>query len=840
MAPGGPGSPTSASYSLHHAIQQQTVIPRRLFRIPAEQRALLDRPDSWFSPSANTTKPLFNVPPGVLEDVKARILPPPAQKPLSSSASTQATSSKKRTADHDEPPNRPPSPSSSESSEEIPMSSWSLSPPRPMPAPSRSQKPVDDSDDSESSSSQAPPARQQPRTNTDAKKQRSPVALDKEHISNWQSGVILSQSPLPEPRDALRNLPPSSPGRDSSTYASVSQTQSQANTRPLSPLLQRTLGPLLPPSSSGPDELEAEIPGALFRATPPINKTSVPKGNFANTPPCGQGSVVPSTYAVAQSPPVQAQTRGRRPMKRIKFDEDDTPASVVPNTVKRTPGQGNSRSSRTLLNHTMSSPSGLISATFPNREPESAPSDKPGAAIPAPELCEEALPPQQPQIDAPRNAPTISEDSELAKFPPEVQNMETMEKGPTLVESNWAEIFWKEPLEAYRSAYDNFKGSLGDFVRACLSIKSLRRERKLPVFLYDDFIRVFCDDYIRYIERTDDDPPLYAMEWYVENIHQPLYMRGIVTNDNLNRVFEVHAKEYYEARKALGFSRSPTVDKSFTSTTRESPTTTKAVAPPSELAATKASTTPTGRDIAQAAPRLENSTRPLRDRPQAHRTVEQPVVQATEGRKTAGDTALVTVDLVDSDSDTSEDAMETSDDEPEHDSTTVAIGDGHQRLDRAANSTDTLPRPVEQQRQASQDTTSRPAATQDGRHPSKARHSMPVSDRITSGQSEHSRNPTPAKAKSRVLPPSFAPSTPRNNASRARRTTLPAGGTTLTDRPSPAGSAYSTLTAEGGVRKNKKKESRESRQERFRRHLQKLKEEGRLPGQAPSTAPPRH
>ncbi|KAG7124794.1 hypothetical protein HYQ44_001979 [Verticillium longisporum] len=74
------------------------------------------------------------------------------------------------------------------------------------------------------------------------------------------------------------------------------------------------------------------------------------------------------------------------------------------------------------------------------------------------------------------------------------------------------ERFLLEPLETFQSAYRSFDGSLGDFVRACVSLKSLRRERRLPVFLYDDFVRVFCDDYIQYVSETDDSRPMYAME----------------------------------------------------------------------------------------------------------------------------------------------------------------------------------------------------------------------------------------------------------------------------------------------------------------------------------------
>ncbi|EGY17414.1 uncharacterized protein VDAG_01096 [Verticillium dahliae VdLs.17] len=120
------------------------------------------------------------------------------------------------------------------------------------------------------------------------------------------------------------------------------------------------------------------------------------------------------------------------------------------------------------------------------------------------------------------------------------------------------ERFLLEPLETFQSAYRSFDGSLGDFVRACVSLKSLRRERRLPVFLYDDFVRVFCDDYIQYVSETDDSRPMYAMEWYVDNVSKPIYQKGILTKDNIDRVLKMYPDEYNAIREALGQSRSHT------------------------------------------------------------------------------------------------------------------------------------------------------------------------------------------------------------------------------------------------------------------------------------------
>ncbi|KAH7353737.1 hypothetical protein B0T11DRAFT_287327 [Plectosphaerella cucumerina] len=115
-------------------------------------------------------------------------------------------------------------------------------------------------------------------------------------------------------------------------------------------------------------------------------------------------------------------------------------------------------------------------------------------------------------------------------------------------------LFWNQPFDAFCVAYPTFRGSIGDFVRACLSLRSLHRKSRLPVFLYDDFIRVFCGDYIEYIEGTSDDEPKVAMEWYVENVTDPVFTKRIVTTKNLGRVFKIHTDEFESASNDMYLS----------------------------------------------------------------------------------------------------------------------------------------------------------------------------------------------------------------------------------------------------------------------------------------------
>ncbi|KAJ0303465.1 hypothetical protein COL516b_006469 [Colletotrichum fioriniae] len=118
--------------------------------------------------------------------------------------------------------------------------------------------------------------------------------------------------------------------------------------------------------------------------------------------------------------------------------------------------------------------------------------------------------------------------------------------------------FAQDPLEAFRHAYPSFSGSVGDFVKACFTIKDLRRKRLLPKWLYDDFIRAFVDGFVPYIQTLDDDEePLSAYQWYVEYVDRPAYQGGVVTRENLYLVFKIYHSEFKSARESVLESGTP-------------------------------------------------------------------------------------------------------------------------------------------------------------------------------------------------------------------------------------------------------------------------------------------
>ncbi|KXH48356.1 hypothetical protein CSIM01_10303 [Colletotrichum simmondsii] len=118
--------------------------------------------------------------------------------------------------------------------------------------------------------------------------------------------------------------------------------------------------------------------------------------------------------------------------------------------------------------------------------------------------------------------------------------------------------FAQDPLEVFRHAYPSFSGSVGDFVKACFTIKDLRRKRLLPKWLYDDFIRAFVDGFVPYIQTLDDDEePLSAYQWYVEYVDRPAYQGGVVTRENLYLVFKIYHSEFKSARESVLESGTP-------------------------------------------------------------------------------------------------------------------------------------------------------------------------------------------------------------------------------------------------------------------------------------------
>jgi len=112
-------------------------------------------------------------------------------------------------------------------------------------------------------------------------------------------------------------------------------------------------------------------------------------------------------------------------------------------------------------------------------------------------------------------------------------------------------------FDKFISTYVTYSGSLGDFIRACVYLKRLQQRRALLSYLYDDFIRAFYHGYVPYVDALDEDETaLSGIEWYNENVEQPLFTQNVVTRQNLSDVLQEYSERVGRVRASLSGSQS--------------------------------------------------------------------------------------------------------------------------------------------------------------------------------------------------------------------------------------------------------------------------------------------
>ncbi|KAL1842524.1 hypothetical protein VTJ49DRAFT_5000 [Mycothermus thermophilus] len=502
-------------------------VPRRYFQVPKDQRKLLDSPAAWSN---------VNIPPGVLEDPKPTTRNPPADKEdkeeISQATSNfseldKAVSTLAGRVDsfcRAESPARSPSANDNASDK------------------SQSEAEVDCDDEHASSrgsqiswspspSAHLRPPGQPEESNLPAS---SSLAPSPDHHDSPASARTLAQAPK---RDFLstspRQLPPerdflsSSPRRLSPTRSSPpaaveafacapqldfppSSSPSRPPTRYIEPparvqLLAQAPELNLPSSSLASGVDESEIPEAVRSITDQARLTVGPV--FEPTPPSAQ--VIPCTIAEETSPIRPPELKRRRLMKPIPASCFSSPQSGG-REGNSPPAGGASQPSSPVFS---SSPPRLATTT---RDTVQTLSEE------LPVVGErESSPAKQRDAVAAIPQPVAKSSNESDALPP---------NGPSS----------QVPYTAFKVAYPDYKGSLGVFLRGVMCILNLQKKKALPEFLYDDFVRVFSTDYLEYIQAVDSSqPPLKAIQFYSENVSRPLYMKGVLTKDN---VAEIPAK----------------------------------------------------------------------------------------------------------------------------------------------------------------------------------------------------------------------------------------------------------------------------------------------------------
>ncbi|KAJ2988547.1 hypothetical protein NUW58_g3917 [Xylaria curta] len=112
---------------------------------------------------------------------------------------------------------------------------------------------------------------------------------------------------------------------------------------------------------------------------------------------------------------------------------------------------------------------------------------------------------------------------------------------------------WEAPFVHYTVTYPGYSGTIQDFVTACIYIQL--QYRRIRTSLYDDFIRAWVEGYLPYVKDCDEENPpkkaLTAIAWYNEIDDDPLFTSRVVTRQNLQSILNFYPKELEMARVSL-------------------------------------------------------------------------------------------------------------------------------------------------------------------------------------------------------------------------------------------------------------------------------------------------
>ncbi|KAK3341346.1 hypothetical protein B0T25DRAFT_338972 [Lasiosphaeria hispida] len=367
----------------------------------------------------------------------------------------------------------------------------------------------------------ASPARSSPSHNA-----AEHVQASREEDPTEDPGTQMSWSPSPSRNAKLQSFPDDA----KSAVQPPSQRSSASRLRqsPFKPTSQAQIFVPFPPSSQVSDSgLELEPPKAITDFVEPVTRVAAVSAALplpGPTPPSAQ--IIPSTYADRPESlqPSRPEPKRRRLMKNPmgRFSPEHAGSRGLTSTTTKPPV-----------------PSHWSYSLVPTSSPLARAQTGPG---PGSELVTSSvgniLSPKAPSKVDPTSAfqRRISgqESSSLERPPP---------NGPMS----------QVPYTAFKLSYPDYKGSVGDFVKGVICLQELQERRQLPEFLYDDFIRVFCGEYLDYIQTIDSHTTaLTATQWYNENVSEPLYQNRILTRANINDVLEKYPEELRAIRRSLG------------------------------------------------------------------------------------------------------------------------------------------------------------------------------------------------------------------------------------------------------------------------------------------------
>jgi hypothetical protein len=119
------------------------------------------------------------------------------------------------------------------------------------------------------------------------------------------------------------------------------------------------------------------------------------------------------------------------------------------------------------------------------------------------------------------------------------------------------------PFIAFKLAYPDYQATLKDFIRAVKCLLKYQKDKALSEFLYDDFIRVFCGDYLAYIRSlSEGQAACPALRWYNANVSRPFYFGGVINKKNLTEIPKQYPEEFgaIQQGSAMSGTRSQAIE----------------------------------------------------------------------------------------------------------------------------------------------------------------------------------------------------------------------------------------------------------------------------------------
>ncbi|KAM7187946.1 hypothetical protein V8F20_010757 [Naviculisporaceae sp. PSN 640] len=319
---------------------------------------------------------------------------------------------------------------------------------------------------------------------------------DEGSVISWEPSPTqhrVGVAPVKESLARTRN-PASSPsltGKELSVVDRPEQAQAQATEPRQKPQARRNLLPDPPMSSlaSADEILQVEVPKAIDAAS--LNPVSKEAGavSLDPTPPSAQ-IIIPSTYTDPSQP------MPPKPPIRQRLMKDPSKAWGIPDSPK-------------VHSPALTAPPSAIPLTKSN-----------------PKLSSSGETRTTTSITSVQAAVNQVHSSSSEAIPPNGR--------PSQV-----------PYTAFKIAYPDFNAPKNDFIRALLALRHIQKNKSIPRDCYDDFVRIFCGDYLAYIQRDpgDKEEVLSASRFYNWHFGERLYMKGLLTPETLQDAIDQYPSE---------------------------------------------------------------------------------------------------------------------------------------------------------------------------------------------------------------------------------------------------------------------------------------------------------